>query len=84
MLIIAWRNVVKSIRNSVRFSSSCVLRHRGLTGIKSEAQAFRLQASEVITMYAQLLVRLSSGAVNAWTPFFCCSIRFSWLQRSLA
>ena len=77
-LIIAWQNVVKSMRNSVRFFSSCVFRHRGLTGIKSDPQAFKLQASEAITMYAQLLVRLSSGAVNAWTPFFCCSIRFSW------
>jgi len=47
-------------------------------------QAFSVQARLDITLYAQLLCRLSSGLRIARTPFFSCSIRFSWSQRSLA
>ena len=47
-------------------------------------QAFKFQAKAVITMYAQLLSSVSTGACKARTPPFNCAIRFSWSQRSLA
>jgi hypothetical protein len=34
-------------------------------------------------MYASLASRVSHGIRIACTPFFVCSIRFSWVQRSL-
>ena len=37
-----------------------------------------------ITMYAQLLTRLSTGVVSAYTPLLSWAIRFSWSHRSLA
>ena len=81
----AAQNVANSIRNSVRFSASCARRAcRGATGTSNALHAFRLHASDAITMYAQLLTRSSTGAVSAWTPPLSCAIRFSWSQRSLA
>jgi hypothetical protein len=56
--------VVKSIRNSVRFSACCFSRGWPVSGNKSAAHAFRLQASEAIAIYAQLLSRLSTGAAS--------------------
>ena len=57
---------------------------RGSSGNSSAAHAFSVQANDAITMYAQLLTRLSTGAVKACTPPLSCAITFSWSQRSLA
>ena len=40
-------------------------------------QAFKLHASEAITMYAQLLTKSSTGVASACTPLLSCAIRFS-------
>lgn len=84
MLMMALRYVAKSMRSKRCFNASCIACQRGLTGTSSADQALRLQAKDAMIMYAQLLSSVSSGAVSAWTPFLCCSIVFSWLQRWLA
>src|SRR5262249_27110959 len=61
--ITAARKVANSIPNSACFSARCSAACRGSSGTHSAAHAFRLQANEAITMYAQLLTRLSTGAV---------------------
>ena len=66
--IIAARNVLNSIRNSVRFWIRCSRACRGVSGTSNAAHAFRLQARLAMTMYAQLLTRLSTGVVRACTP----------------
>ena len=43
-------------------------REHGARGGHSANQAFKFHASPVITIYAQLLSKLSTGAVNARTP----------------
>src|SRR5208282_1661437 len=80
----AARNVANSIRNRVRFSAFWLSASGPVAGASNALQAFRLQATDAITMYAQLLTRVSTGVVSAWTPVLSCAIRFSWSQRSLA
>ncbi len=57
----ALRKVRNSIFNTVSFSVSCLSRHRPETGNSNAYQAFNVQASDAITMYAQLLSRVSTG-----------------------
>src|SRR5262249_11072942 len=78
------QNVANSIRNNDLFSASCLAVCRGVTGTSKALQAFRLQAREAMTIYAQLLTRLSTGVVKALTPLLSWATRFSWSQRSLA
>src|SRR5512135_334987 len=80
----ATQKVLNSIRSSDRFSAPCFAAHREGSGSSNAAHAFRLQASEAMTMYAQLLTRSSTGIDNAFTPLFNWAIRFSWSHRSLA
>src|SRR6266436_1538685 len=80
----ATQNVLNSIRNSECFSARYFSAQRPCSGKTSALHAFRLQASDAITMYAQLLTKLSTGIANAFTPLFNCAIRFSGSQRSLA
>src|SRR5665811_1491417 len=82
--IIATQNVRNSILNSDRFSARCFSDQRPCSGTSNAAHAFRLQARLAITMYAQLLIRVSTGIDNAFTPPLSWPIRFSWSQRSLA
>ena len=69
--------VANSIRNRVRFSAWCFASCRGDTGTSKALQAFRLQAKLAITIYAQLLTRLSTGVVRACTPLLSWATRFS-------
>jgi hypothetical protein len=55
----------KRMNPNVRFSAWCFSWCRGDTGTRRALQAFRLHASDAITMYAQLLTSLSTGAVSA-------------------
>src|SRR5512135_2006291 len=80
----ATQNVENSIRNSDRFSARCFSAHRGCSGTSNAAHAFRLHARPAITMYAQLLTRLSTGIANAFTPLLSWAIKFSWSHRSFA
>src|SRR5271169_1289109 len=80
----AARYVANSIRNNVRFSALWLSASGPVAGASNALQALRLQATEAITMYAQLLTRSPTGAFSAWTPVLSCAIRFSWSQRSLA
>src|SRR3954447_20199033 len=82
--IIATQNVLNSILSSDRFSARYFSDHRPCSGRTSALHAFRLHASDAITIYAQLLTRLSTGIVSAFTPPLSWAIRFSWSQRSLA
>src|SRR3954454_23439197 len=82
--IIATQKVLNSIRSSDRFSSPYFSPQRPDSGSSNAAHAFRLQASEAITMYAPLLTRSPTGIASAFTPPFNWAIRFSWSQRSLA
>src|SRR5205823_18449 len=82
--IIATQNVPNSIRSNDPFSARCFLLHRPFSGSSNAAHAFRLHARLAITMYAQLLTRLSTGIDNAFTPPLSWPIRFSWSHRSLA
>src|SRR3954447_3577999 len=82
--IIATQKVLNSIRKSERFSARYFSAHRPCSGSTRALHAFRLQASEAITRYAQLLTRSPTGIANAFTPPFNWPIRFSWSQRSLA
>src|SRR3954451_15031465 len=82
--ISATQNVLNSIRNSDRFSARYFSAHRPPSGRTRALHAFRLHASDAITIYAQLLTRLSTGIASALTPLFNWAIRFSWSQRSLA
>src|SRR3954469_5472789 len=82
--IIATQNVLNSIRSSDRFSARYFFAHRPPSGRTRALHAFRLHASEAITMYAQLPTRSPTGIANAFTPPFSCAIRFSWSHRSLA
>ena len=77
MLMTALRNVANSILSSVRFSALRFSFQRPVSGNNNAAHALRLQAKPAITMYAQLLWRLSTGAVSERTPLLCCAIRFS-------
>src|ERR1700728_5070461 len=76
--------VANSICNKVRFSALCLSACRGVTGTSKALQAFRLQANDAMTMYAQLLTRLYTGVASALTAPLSCAIRFSWLHRPLA
>src|SRR5258708_5143571 len=74
---------LNSIRNQVCRS---VTRGRGCDGLAGSSNADHAlsdQAMLVLTMYAQLLTRLSTGAFNARTPLARGAMRFSWSQRSL-
>src|SRR3954470_5842074 len=82
--IIATQNVLNSTRSNDRFSSRYFFDHRPCSGSTRALHAFGLHASDAITMYAQLLTRLSTGIANAFTPPFNWAIRFSWSHRSLA
>ena len=67
--IIATQNVVNSIRKQRPLLRPVLLRcQRPCSGSSSAAHAFRLQARHAITMYAQLLTRLSTGIASACTP----------------
>ncbi len=57
-------NVVNSIFRSDARSACSVSALRPLLGSMSAIQAFRLQASEAITMYAQLLASVFTGAMR--------------------
>ncbi len=77
--------VLNSNFNTQRFSARCFSTQRpGRSGNSNAHHAFRSQASAVMTMYAQLLTRLSTGARSARTPPANCASRFSWSHRSLA
>ena len=65
--MVAAQKVANSIRNNFRFSAWCFAWCRGDTGTSRALQAFRLHANDPITMYAQLLTKLSTGVVNACT-----------------
>jgi len=78
------RNVANFIARIVCFSDSRRLFQRPFAGCTSANEAFRLQAREAITMYAQLATRVFTGARNARTPELSCAMRFSWLQRLFA
>ena len=80
----AFTKRLNSIRNSMRFSRRCRSRQRGDSGIDKASHAFKFQANEVMTMYAQLLSSVSTGECKAGSPFFNWSMSFSWSQRSLA
>src|SRR5947208_15506555 len=82
--IIATQNVLNSIRSSERFSARYFSAHRPVSGSTRALQAFRLHASDAITMYAQLLTRSFTGIASALTPPFNWATRFSWSHRSLA
>src|ERR687890_36327 len=82
--IIATQNVLNSIRSSERFSARYFSAHRPVSGSTRALHAFRLHARLAITMYAQLLTKLSTGIAIAFTPLFNWAIRFSWSHRSLA
>src|SRR4051794_7390441 len=82
--IIATQNVVNSIRSSDRFSARNFAAHRPPSGNTRALHAFRLHASDAITIYAQLLTRSPTGIARASTPPLSWAIRFSWSQRSLA
>src|SRR3954467_15037468 len=66
--IIATQNVLNSIRSSDRFSARCFSAHRPPSGNTNAAHAFRLHASDAITMYAQLLTVSPTGIAIALTP----------------
>ena len=70
-------NVANSIRNRVRFSARCFASCRGDTGTSKALQAFRLQPKLAITIYAQLLTKVSTGVVSACTPLLSWATRFS-------
>ena len=57
----AARNVANSIRNKVRLSALWLWASGPVAGVSNALQAFRLQANDAITMYAQLLTRLSKA-----------------------
>ena len=80
----AFRSVRNSIRSTARFSAACFAFQRPVSGSSRANHALSDHASETITMYAQLLTRVSTGACSARTPPFSCASRFSWLQRSFA
>src|ERR1700733_13681858 len=82
--ISATQNVLNSILSSDRFSARCFSDQRPFSGTSNAAHAFRLHARLALTMYAQLLTRVSTGIDNAFTPALSWPIRFSWSQRSLA
>ena len=74
----AFTKVLNSIFSTHSLSARCWSCQRpGSSGSDKAHQAFRFQANAVITMYAQLLTRLSTGAVNARTPPSNCANRFS-------
>ena len=58
-------NVFNSMPNNQRFSARCFSDQRPVSGSINAAQALRFQAKLVITMYAQLLNSVSTGAYNA-------------------
>src|SRR3954453_7988006 len=82
--IIATQNVPNSIRKSDRFSARYFSAPRPASGSTRALHAFRVHASDAITMYAQLLTRSFTGIASALTPPFNWAIRFSWSHRSLA
>src|SRR5918998_6542824 len=82
--IIATQNVLNSIRSSERFSARYFSAHRPCSGSTKALHAFRLHASEAITIYAPLLTRSPTGIASAFTPDFNWATRFSWSHRSLA
>src|SRR5436305_14920449 len=59
--IIATQKVLNSIRKSDRFSARYFPAHRPVSGSTSAVHAFRLHASEAITMYAPLLTVSPTG-----------------------
>src|SRR4030042_4248165 len=82
--MMALRNVLNSIFKTACFCDSYVADQRPLSGSSNANHAFNVQANEAITIYAQLLSRLSTGIRIALTPFLSCSFKFSWLHRPLA
>ena len=74
--------------NCIRCTSCFCRRYfcfqRPFSGNSSANHDLSVQASDAMTMYAQLLTRLSTGIRIAFTPFLSCSIRFSWSQRLFA
>src|SRR5262249_12033858 len=81
----ALTNVLNSKPSTHRFSAWCFsCQHPGSSGSNNAHPAFRSQGNAVITMKAQLLARLFTGARKARTPPPNWANRFSWSQRSLA
>ena len=66
----ALRNALNSIRSSAPFSAACRAAHRPVSGKHYANQAFNVQASAAITMYAPLLNNVSTGMRVAPTPCF--------------
>ena len=56
----AARNVLNSIRSTVRFSMRCSQR-AGRLGHQQRGPRFQVPGQRAMTMYAQLLTRLSTG-----------------------
>src|SRR3954447_5941589 len=73
--IIATQKVLNSIRSSDRFSARYFAAHRPPSGSTRALHAFRLHASEAITMYAQFPTRSPTGIASALTPPFNWAIR---------
>ena len=73
----ARRNVVNSIRRSDRFASVRASTSRPRSGSDSAIHAFRLQARDAMTMYAQLLASVSTGADRACMSLLRWAKRFS-------
>ena len=65
--MIALRNVRKSIRSQASRSASCRSRQRCETGSDRAIQAFRVQASAALTLYAQFAFSVLTGACSART-----------------
>ena len=61
----ACTNALNSIPSSHNLSARYFSAQRPVSGKRRAAQAFRFQARLVMTMYAQLLSRLSTGAVQS-------------------
>ncbi len=69
---------MNSILNTVRFSPRRFTNQRPPSGNSKTNQAFSVQASEITTMYAQLLSSVLDGALSARTPLCNCAITFYW------
>ena len=84
MLMMAVRKVRKSMVSRRRRCSLWCSAQRGVTGSRRAHQAFRVQASAAMVMYAQLAHSVFTGACRARTPDLSRPMRFSWLQRCRA
>ena len=68
----------RNLRNSILASSAPPV----ASGQSKAIHALIFQARHVITIYASFASKVSHGIRIACTPFFVCSIKFSWLHLS--